>query len=98
MLKKAISVLLSVMMIVSALSVTAVSASAAEEVISYVVAGTANLCDETRSFTEESGNIVVEVPYETADVTLRLYLTGFDYATKTGAKFTVTVKDTYTFG
>ena len=60
MLKKAISVLLSVMMIISALSVTAISASAAEDTISYVVAGTANLCDETWSFTEESGNIMTQ--------------------------------------
>lgn len=60
MLKKAISVLLSVMMIISALSVTAISASAAEDTISYVVAGTANLCNETWSFTEESGNIMTQ--------------------------------------
>ena len=39
------------------------------------------------------GNITIEVPYELADVTLRLDLTGFDYATKQGAKFTVTVVD-----
>ena len=38
-----------------------------------------------------SDNITIEVPYERADVTLRLDLTNFDYATKTGAKFTVTV-------
>ncbi len=40
-----------------------------------------------------SDNIVVVVPYELADVTLKLDLTNFDYATKTGAKFTVTVVD-----
>ena len=38
-------------------------------------------------------NITVEVPYELADVTLRLDLTNFDYASKSGAKFTVTVTD-----
>ena len=40
-----------------------------------------------------SDNITIEVPYERADVTLRLDLTNFNYATKTGAKFTVTVVD-----
>ena len=40
-----------------------------------------------------SNNITVEVPYALADVTLRLDLTDFDYATKQGAKFTVTVVD-----
>ncbi len=38
-------------------------------------------------------NITINVPYEIADVTLRLDLTNFDYATKTGAVATVTVKD-----
>ena len=37
--------------------------------------------------------MAIEVPYELADVTLRLDLTNFDYASKTGAKFTVTVTD-----
>ena len=37
--------------------------------------------------------MAIEVPYELADVTLRLDLTNFDYATKSGAKFTVTVTD-----
>ena len=55
------------------------------------------------NFTPESGvefdaayngqNLVVNVPYETADVTLRIDLTNFDYATKTGAKATVTITD-----
>ena len=44
-------------------------------------------------FSNNSANIVVEVPYELADVTLRLDLTNFDYASKSGAKFTVTVTD-----
>ncbi|MGN0499815.1 MAG: dockerin type I repeat-containing protein, partial [Ruminococcus sp.] len=38
-------------------------------------------------------NLVVVVPYELADVTLRIDLTNFDYATKTGAVATVTVTD-----
>ncbi len=38
-------------------------------------------------------NITFEVPYEIADVTIRLDLTAFDYATKTGATFTITVVD-----
>ena len=55
------------------------------------------------NFTPESGvafdaayngeNLVVAVPYELADVTLRIDLTNFDYATKTGAVATVTVTD-----
>lgn len=36
-------------------------------------------------------NITFSVPYELADVTIRLDLTNFEFATKTGAKFTVTV-------
>ena len=40
---------------------------------------------------KSSDNITIEVPYALADVTLRLDLTNFDYATKQGAKFTVTV-------
>ena len=56
------------------------------------------------NFTPESGvefdaayngqNLMLNVPYDTADVTLRLDLTNFDYATKTGAKATVTITDT----
>ncbi|MEE1060450.1 MAG: hypothetical protein UH080_01335 [Ruminococcus sp.] len=38
-------------------------------------------------------NIVVNVPYELADVTLTLDLSAFDYASKTGAKITITVVD-----
>ncbi|MGN0500296.1 MAG: hypothetical protein ACI4HK_04020, partial [Ruminococcus sp.] len=58
------------------------------------------------NFTPESGvefdaayngqNLMLNVPYATADVTLRLDLTNFDYATKTGAKATVTITDTST--
>ena len=58
------------------------------------------------NFTPESGvefdaayngeNLTVNVPYEFADVTLKLDLTNFDYATKLGAKATVTVTDTST--
>ena len=44
-------------------------------------------------FSNNPANITVEVPYELADVTLRLDLTNFDYASKSGAKFTVTVTD-----
>ena len=40
-----------------------------------------------------NNNITIGVPYERADVTLRLDLTDFDYVTKQGAKFTVTVVD-----
>ena len=40
------------------------------------------------------GNITVDVPYEMADVTIRLDLTNFNFADKTGAKFTVTVVNT----
>ena len=40
-----------------------------------------------------NNNIIIEVPCELADVTLRLDLTNFDYATKQGAKFTVKVVD-----
>ena len=58
------------------------------------------------NFTPESGvefdatyngkDLTVNVPYEFADVTLKLDLTNFDYATKLGAKATVTVTDTST--
>ncbi len=48
---------------------------------------------ESDAVYNSSDNITIEVPYELADVTLRLDLTNFDYATKTGAKFTVTVVD-----
>lgn len=37
------------------------------------------------------GNIQFSVPYETADVTLTLDLTNFNYADKKGAKFTVSI-------
>ena len=39
-------------------------------------------------------NILFDVPYKLADVTITLDLSDFNYATKTGAKFTVTVEDT----
>ena len=58
------------------------------------------------NFTPESGvefdaayngeNLTVNVPYEFADVTLKLDLTNFDYATKAGAKATVTVSEVST--
>ena len=58
------------------------------------------------NFTPESGvefdaayngeNLTVNVPYEFADVTLKLDLTNFDYATKAGAKATVTVTEVST--
>ena len=38
-------------------------------------------------------NIVVDVPYEIADVTLTLDLSNFDYVTKAGGKITITVVD-----
>ena len=38
-------------------------------------------------------NIAVTVPYDYANVTLKLDLTGFDYSTKNGAKFTVTITE-----
>ena len=60
----------------------------------------------TENFTPESGvefdaayngeNLTVNVPYEFADVTLKLDLTNFDYATKAGAKATVTVTEVST--
>ncbi len=43
--------------------------------------------------TYNGSNIVVDVPYELADVTLKLDLSNFDYATKSGAKMTITVVD-----
>ena len=58
------------------------------------------------NFTPESGvefdaayngeNLTVNVPYEFADVTLKLDLTNFDYATKLGAKASVTVTEVST--
>ena len=48
---------------------------------------------ESDAVYNSSDNITIEVPYELADVTLRLDLNNFDYATKQGAKFTVTVVD-----
>ena len=48
---------------------------------------------ESQAVFNTNDNITVEVPYELADVTLRLDLSNFDYATKQGAKFTVTVTD-----
>ena len=48
---------------------------------------------ESQAVFNTSDNITVEVPYELADVTLRLDLSNFDYATKQGATFTVTVTD-----
>ena len=48
---------------------------------------------KTDAVYNSSDNITIEVPYELADVTLRLDLTNFDYTTKTGATFTVTVTD-----
>ncbi|MDO4831187.1 MAG: hypothetical protein Q4A46_06905, partial [Clostridia bacterium] len=59
MFKKALSLVLSLMLIITSLSVTALSVNAADD-IKYVVAGTANLCDEKWAFTEESGNIMTE--------------------------------------
>ena len=46
---------------------------------------------ESDAMHNSDDNITFEVPYELADVTLRLDLTNFDDATKTGAKFTITV-------
>ncbi len=40
-----------------------------------------------------SSNITFAVPYDAADVTLKLDLTNFDYSTKNGAKFTVTITE-----
>ena len=40
-----------------------------------------------------SDNIVVDVPYKSADVTLTLDLIDFDYATKTGGKIIITVNE-----
>ncbi|MGN0535135.1 MAG: hypothetical protein ACI4IR_03940, partial [Eubacterium sp.] len=48
---------------------------------------------ESDAVFNSSNNITIYVPYELADVTLRLDLTNFDFATKTGAKFTVTIVD-----
>ncbi len=49
---------------------------------------------ETDAVYNAQDNITVSVPYETAKVTIKLDLSAFDYATKTGAKFTITVEDT----
>ena len=40
-----------------------------------------------------SDNISFDVEYDAADVTIQLDLTGFDYTTKSGAKFTVTITE-----
>ncbi len=48
---------------------------------------------ESEAIYNSSDNITVDVPYELANVTVTLDLTNFDYVTKTGAKFTVTVED-----
>ncbi|MEE0060661.1 MAG: hypothetical protein UE295_07535, partial [Acutalibacteraceae bacterium] len=47
----------------------------------------------TEAWFNSSQNITFAVPYELANVTLRLDLTNFSYATKSGATFTVTVAD-----
>lgn len=56
----------------------------------YNFGGTYTNSGEETEAVWNSSNIVVNVT-GTADVTIKLDLTGFDYATKTGATFTVTV-------
>ncbi|MGN0533770.1 MAG: hypothetical protein ACI4IK_05350, partial [Eubacterium sp.] len=46
---------------------------------------------ESDAVYNSSLNITFEVPEDNTDVTIRLDLTDFDYATKTGAKFTITI-------
>ncbi|MGN0490091.1 hypothetical protein, partial [Ruminococcus sp.] len=48
---------------------------------------------ESDAVFNSNDNITVVVPYELADVTLILDLTNFDYASKSGAKFTVIVTE-----
>ncbi len=48
---------------------------------------------ETEAEYDSSNNITFDVPYELANVTIKLDLTSFDYTTKTGATFTITVTD-----
>ena len=46
---------------------------------------------ESEAAYNSNDNITIDVPYELADVTLRLDLSNYDHTTKTGATFTVTV-------
>ena len=48
---------------------------------------------ETDAVFNGQDNITFDVPYELANVTIKLDIRNFDYATKTGAKFTITVTD-----
>ncbi|MGN0549015.1 MAG: hypothetical protein ACI4IM_05405 [Acutalibacteraceae bacterium] len=45
--------------------------------------------------TYNGSNITFTAPYELTDVTIRLDLSGFDFATKSGATFTVTLVETH---
>ncbi len=51
---------------------------------------------ESDAVYNSSDNITVVVPYETAEVKVVVDLSNFDYATKEGAKFTITVTDSST--
>ena len=55
----------------------------------YIASGT-----ESEAVYNANGNISFAVPYTQATVTFELDLTDFDYGTKTGATFTITVVDT----
>ncbi len=48
---------------------------------------------ETDAVFNSNDNITFAVPYELANVTIKLDIRNFDYASKTGAKFTITVTD-----
>lgn len=48
---------------------------------------------ETDAVYNADGNITFAIDYAAADVTLKLDLTGFDYSTKSGAKFTITIAE-----
>ena len=48
---------------------------------------------ETDAVFNSNDNITFAVPYELANVTIKLDIRNFDFASKTGAKFTVTITD-----
>ena len=56
--------------------------------------GDAYVLGEASAATYNGLNIVVDVPYELATVTLTIDLNDFDYATKTGGTFKVDIEDT----
>ncbi len=55
--------------------------------------GTDLVVGESNTAAYNGQNIKLTVPYELADVTLKLDLTGYDHSTKTGAAYTVTLAE-----